>query len=648
MMKKEIIHILCAGLLTVGGMIPATAYAQGAENTEETAARTVTVHVDKPGNLENLVPVSVWEDQVDTMKISGELNSYDLRWVRRFCGSDEYGAFYPTQLKKMDLSEATIVPDEEATKTYYILTDDQGTDREYSVEKDKPTLLPDKLFFNCCSIESLVLPKNIREIGIGAFFKCFALKEIVMPDEITHIYSTAFGVCDALETIKLPSHLVHLGGYAFTHCSHLRELTFPDNLTQLHMRMFDQAAMLTTIHFPKNLKELDKETFYGATGLVELEIPEGITSLPKGCIGSCSNLKKVVLPASLKEINESAFQDDHLLETVVFKEGLQKIDIYAFKNCENLHDVALPNSLTDIANEAFIDCKNMSNLTLGTGLKTIGEKAFFHNHGIKSLTFPDGMKTIDYAAFAECMGLEKVDFGRGIPELVQNPFLGCFGLKEFVVSEENEKFATADGVLYARDFTQLYSYPNGKESKTFVMNDQTRSLDDFSFWYCKNLEEITFSPAFDEFGARAFCGCENLKKLIVRKATPVENYGMDDVFEGVKFANCRLVVPVGSKEAYQASPTWNRFQIEEEVVDGLGVARHDGWILKDNGSTVRVENIAGDCAAVTVHHVSGQLMARTVPVGGNAMFDASAWTQGVYIITLQGADGTRTRRFVHQ
>ena len=40
--------------------------------------------MDKAGELEDKIPENVWLDVVDTLKIVGPLNSYDLRWVRKF------------------------------------------------------------------------------------------------------------------------------------------------------------------------------------------------------------------------------------------------------------------------------------------------------------------------------------------------------------------------------------------------------------------------------------------------------------------------------------------------------------------------------------------------------------------------------------
>lgn len=610
--------------------------------------KKVVVSVDKAGELEDKIPENVWLDVVDTLKIVGPLNSYDLRWVRKFCGSDEYGALIPTTLKRIDLSEVTFVSTGDTSDSYYIFTDDMGKDRKYFVDGAKPTLLPEKLFFKCCSIESVVLPKHVREIGIGAFFKCVSMKEVVIPDEVTEIQNTAFGVCDALETIQLPSKLKTMGNYVFTYCAKLKEVTIPDGVTKINKRTFDQTPKLKKLTLPKSLRELAIEAFFGANGLEQIQIPDGITTLPEGAFGMCEALKKAELPASLTKIDKNAFQDCHNLETIELKEGLKHIAVYAFQNCKKLHNVTLPNSLETIENEAFLNCNDMAGLKLGSGLKTIGEKAFFHNHGIESLEIPKTTEKIDYAAFAECLGLKQVALGMSAAELVDNPFLGCAALQSFEVDANNEKYAAENGTLYAKDYTTLYIYPNGKNDKNFTMNASTKKVADFAFWYCKNLEKVEFSPAFNEFGYRAFCGCSGLNSLTVKTSAPVENPYTDDVFEGVKRETCTLTVPAGSKQAYSASRTWKDFNIVEATPDAIESVYSEKPTVQNHENSIDVSGVASQFNTVVLYNLTGCKLAEVAVQLGNARIDATGVPSGVYVITLRGAKRSCSLKLIRQ
>ena len=610
--------------------------------------KMVVVSVDKAGELEDKIPENVWLDVVDTLKIVGPLNSYDLRWVRKFCGSDEYGALIPTTLKRIDLSEVTFVSTGDTSDSYYIFTNDMGKDRKYFVDGAKPTMLPEKLFFKCCSIESVVLPKHIREIGIGAFFKCVSMKEVVIPDEVTEIQNTVFGVCDALETIQLPSKLKTMGNYVFTYCAKLKEVTIPDGVTKINKRTFDQTPKLKKLTLPKSLRELAIEAFFGANGLEQIQIPDGITTLPEGAFGMCEALKKAELPASLTKIDKNAFQDCHNLETIELKEGLKHIAVYAFQNCKKLHNVTLPNSLETIENEAFLNCNDMAGLKLGSGLKTIGEKAFFHNHGIESLEIPKTTEKIDYAAFAECLGLKRVALGMSAAELVDNPFLGCAALQSFEVDANNEKYAAENGTLYAKDYTTLYIYPNGKNDKNFTMNASTKKVADFAFWYCKNLEKVEFSPAFNEFGYRAFCGCSGLNSLTVKTSTPVENPYTDDVFEGVKRETCTLTIPAGSKQAYSASRTWKDFNIVEATPDAIESVYSEKPTVQNHENSIVVSGVESQFNTVALYNLTGCKLAEVAVQSGNARIDATGVPSGVYVITLRGAKRSCSLKLIRQ
>lgn len=608
--------------------------------------KKVVVHVNKAGELEDKVPENVWLDVVDTLKIVGPLNSYDLRWVRKFCGSDEYGALIPKTLKRIDLSEATFVSTGDTSESYYIFTDDLGKDRKYFVDGTKPTLLPEKLFYKCCSIESIVLPKYIRELGIGAFFRCVSMKEVIIPDEVTDIQHTVFGVCASLETINLPSQLKTMGNYVFTYCEKLQEVVIPDGVTKINKRTFDQTPNMKKLTLPKNLQELSIEAFFGANGLEEIQIPEGITMLPEGSFGFCEALNKVELPASITKIDKNAFQDCPNLETVELKEGLKHIAVYAFQNCKKLHDVKLPNSLETIENEVFLNCTDMSGLKLGNGLKTIGEKAFFHNHGIESLDLPETVEKIDYAAFAECLGLKRVSLGKAVAEVVDNPFLGCTALQAFEVDADNKKYAVEDGTLYSKDYTTLYIYPNGKESKTFVLNTATKKINDFAFWYCKNLEKVEFSPVFNEFGYRAFCGCSGLNNLIIKTETPVENPYTDDVFENVKKEACTLTVPAGSKQAYLASRTWKDFKIVEAVSDAVESVYSAKTTVKNNGNCIVLSNVAFGFHTAALYDLMGRKISEAAVQSGRARIDATGVPSGVYVVTLRSTQGSCSMKLI--
>lgn len=633
-MKKKLFYCMAVILCCLTSM---TAKAQDGEELINTV-----INVTTPGTLEEIAPVELWEDKVGSLKITGSINGYDLRFVRRFCGSDEYGGFYRTNLKTIDLSEAVIVPG----GSYYIHIEDKGTPRDYNVLEDAPNLLPDKLFYNCFTIEKIILPNNIREIGIGCFFTCTSLKEVVMPDDITRINSTAFGVCVALESITLPSKLEHLGGYAFTHCRAIDNITIPEGVKHLHMRLFEQTNKLRTLHLPSHVTEIDPECFYSAVALEKITIPEGVELIPERCFEFCSELKEVTMPTTLQSIADLAFKDNSKLSKIHFNNSLRSIGMHAFSDCEMIDTLNFPNSLEEIGNEAFRNCKGIKAINFGTGLKRIGELAFFHNHGVEKLSFPDDIVTIDYGAFAECSGLKEIILGKAQPELVQNPFLGCLALEKVTVSDENNKYAAEDGVLYSKDFTKLYCYPNARANTKLVTNDALVKVQDLAFWFCANLKEIEFSPNFTTMGMRPFWGCENISRITVKTAIPaVTDFG-DSPFEGegapLWTGKCQLLVPAGSKPNYQASLEWKTFQINE--TSGVqNITTDSGVKVSVENGICTIENIPAGYNLAQLIDMSGRTVGRTIISGSTtATLNANGISRGIHVLVLQGAAGTHS------
>lgn len=597
------------------------------------------VYTNVAGHLYDDGPVEMWESAT-SIKIKGELNSTDLRVIRQFCGSDENGSDYPHErIRKLDLSEARIVPG----GIYYIKVDDRGAIREYVVEEGQETMLPEKLFYCCSSIEELILPNNIRKIGVGAFWKCINLKKLVIPEEVTHIYSTAFGVCNALETFTLPRDLTYLEGYAFTYCANLKEVTIPEGVKVLNKRLFDKATSLTKVQLPSRMDSFEPEAFLGAEALQSVTIPSGIKAIPASCFDGCRSLLEITIPADVERIDESAFQDNNLLHTVHFSEGLKTIGLDAFKNCRSLKQLELPNSLQEIAMGAFQKCESIASIKFGSGLTVIGEKAFWHCHALKQLELPSSLEQIDYAAFAESMNLEQVDLGGATPLWGQNPFLGCLKLKAFAVSDDNTSFATQDGVLYSKDFTTLYAYPAGRTETALRLHDKTQTVEDFAFWFAPKLAEVTFPEEFAILGNTPFGGCKSLKRLTLLTTTPPQSTYENDPFEGVDRSQCQLIVPKGSKGDYEQSPIWRGFKIAEDTaIDAIPTDRIE---LAVDGSFWRLSGIPFSYQTARVVDLTLRTLAEYPLADTTVAIDHTTIPSGSYLIILEGG-ATQTRQLL--
>lgn len=601
------------------------------------------IKVTKAGTLKKQLDVSTSDVTATEVKISGPIDCYDIRTIRELCGSDEYSGKYPhANVRSIDLSDVTFVGGSDPT-FFYIMEYDrkEGIDKKYIIKEGEEKMLPERMFYNCISIEKIILPKTITSIGFGAFGYCINLKEIEIPDQVTSIKSTAFGLCSALEHIKLPKQLTEIEAYAFYFCKSLKEITIPDGVKVIKAQTFFETPALRTINLPETMTSFDKEAFTNARGLKQITIPKGIRAIPENCFMQCDNLETVNFSSDVKSIESNAFQFCRGLKTLNFVEGLVTIGHQAFIECTAIKELHFPNSLQYIKQEAFktTSPSDTREIIFGSGLLQIGDQAFFKKTSIKKIKLPDEVKLIDYSAFAECSSLEEIDLGLATPELVQNPFLVCRALKKFIVDPKNTDYMVYQDVLYTADGTKLISFPN-MSGKSLVMHPKTQQFEDFAFHSCHNLESVVFSPEFAEFGARPFCDCINLKHIQVFNSTPVEYPGPYEAFESVDVANCTLVVPEGSENSYRNSNTWGAFKIRIDnavspiestrssivcqvvedalTIKALSVAEGKAFLYSSNGDAVATAPVKEGCASI---HIG------TMP-------------EGSYVLVVRSTDGT--------
>ena len=60
-------------------------------------------------------------------------------------------------------------------------------------------------FYRCTSLESIVIPKGVKEICHAAFWGCTSLTTVTLPVGVNNIDCTAFNDCSVLTKIYVPA-----------------------------------------------------------------------------------------------------------------------------------------------------------------------------------------------------------------------------------------------------------------------------------------------------------------------------------------------------------------------------------------------------------------------------------------------------------
>lgn len=335
---------------------------------------------------------------------------------------------------------------------------------------DNVTNIQEGAFYDCKSVETIVLPKNlgstiarsvfngcvsltgplqipgtIREIGENAFYDCNSLKEVIFPDNLIKIGNWAFYGCNNLGEISLPPNLREIGEHAFLAC-HKLELKgdgFPSSLKKIASWAFAQCRSLTNIkNIPAGI-EIGNVAF-ADIGITELTVTNGMW-LSNEMFRTNSKLKKVTFEEGITYIPVQFLSDCPLLESVTLPSTLTDIYGTCFYRCTSLRNITLPANLERLGSSAFNKCP-LTEIKLGEKLKEIGSNAFAYCN-LTTLTIPESVSKCESDIVSECGNLTAVFWNSKlkVPNL-SSPNNTLLYLTEGVASDENNKNIIVNGI----------------------------------------------------------------------------------------------------------------------------------------------------------------------------------------------------------
>lgn len=262
-------------------------------------SKRIKVHVAIPGTLSEQVAAKT-NGAPSALKVGGQLNGDDLRYLRTLAGGNYDGGQGTGTLRRIDLSEASFV----AGGGCYI--DDDGT--KFFVES--PGTLPAYLFNNTM-IEEIILPESVDTLGEFSLAQtrlrsvrlpeyvvleeCVLsdnplLEEVVFPETIRNIYPRAFAGCPKLREISI-NNAICISAYSFYQLENLRHWEVKGWLGHMDgWYTIDECPMLESVDFRgpvfstggdktfTNCPKLAHVTFHDAVWYTEFGEAEGCTA----------------------------------------------------------------------------------------------------------------------------------------------------------------------------------------------------------------------------------------------------------------------------------------------------------------------------------------------------------------------------------
>ncbi len=381
---------------------------------------------------------------------------------------------------------------------------------------------------------SLTIPASVTSIGDWAFYGCIGFTgSLTIPPSVTSIGSGAFYGCSGFTgSLTIPASVTSIGVDAFNGCSGFTgSLTIPASVTSIGISAFDGCSGFTgSLTIPPSVTSIGGGAFNGCSGFTgSLTIPPSVTSIGSGAFYVCSGFTgSLTIPASVTSIGTHAFNGcSGFTGSLTIPASVTSIGGLAFSYCRGFTgSLTIPASVTSIGYSAFDGCSGFTgSLTIPASVTSIGGYAFDGCSGFTgSLTIPASVTSIGDYAFSGCWGFTG---GLTIPPSVTSigysAFSGC------------------------RGFTGSLTIPAS-----------VASIGDDAFFGCRGFTgRLTIPASVTSIGDWAFYGCSGLSKIKVGKIIPL-SIG-SNTFNGVNKTTCELVVPMGSKTAYQAAMYWKDF-----------------------------------------------------------------------------------------
>lgn len=174
---------------------------------EDLITKQITLKLTEAGTLPNKIGSSK-KDLVTNLKIIGEINGTDLRFIREMAGRDVEGCRTSGNLSVLDLSEARFVAGGDSYYKYY-------GDGCYTSND----IIGEYAFYDCSSLTSVKIPSSVTEIGKDAFSGCSSLTSVNIPSGVTEIGEYTFSGCSGLKSIYVHAEAVpSIGVDSFDGC----------------------------------------------------------------------------------------------------------------------------------------------------------------------------------------------------------------------------------------------------------------------------------------------------------------------------------------------------------------------------------------------------------------------------------------------
>lgn len=241
--------------------------------------------------------------------------------------------------------------------------------------------LGDGAFSGCSNLNYVYIPASLQKFSYESpFIDCPLLKTAGKVGSNTNIQfawteaipEKAFYNCDTLTSVVIPEGISAIGGYAFRGCTNLSYVSIPSTVTTMtgvYGTVFGDNPLLVTAGG------------MGSGSNIEFAWKD---SIPDYAFSQCQALVSVDIPSGISSIGAYGFSHCNALESVKLSNTLENIDSNAFDYCEKLLTAGAVGSgcqiqytWTDsIPNAVFSQFPYLTSVSITGGISNLEESAF--------------------------------------------------------------------------------------------------------------------------------------------------------------------------------------------------------------------------------------------------------------------------------
>ena len=222
-------------------------------------------------------------------------------------------------------------------------------------------------------------------------------------------------------------------------------------------------------------------------------------------------------------------------------------EITGIGTCQDRH-IIFPDQLdgytvTGIGAEAFRGCTDLIAANISDSVTEIKDSAFRGCTGLLAVKIPSFTRVIGNLAFSGCAKLLWLSIPASVAFIGKAAFAG---VGEVRVQEANRNYRSVDRHLYSGDGKTLLHYAANKAVSAFMIPDSVTAIDDYAFFGCLHLTEVTVGDSVKTIGESAFRLCKRLQTAVIGNS--VTSIGAE------AFLGCENLVSVSMGSAVTEIP----------------------------------------------------------------------------------------------